>query len=154
MWKCVGWVFRLRKRIEYVELEDGCFRCTSHFKNRTGYHVFQRNGKKQEIHRYLYTEKVGRKLKYEEIVCHTCHNKWCINTDHMYLGSKSSNAFDAVRSGSWNNKLTSDNVKHIRRVWNNEGVTAKTLANELGVSPHTIYHVTKTNGHWGHVLND
>lgn len=39
------------------------------------------------------------------LVLHTCDNKWCINPDHLYLGTASQNAIDnSKRNKAWLDK--------------------------------------------------
>lgn len=143
---------RKRVPLAYKVTESGCHECTSHSCNQHGYPTFSRERRKWEVHRYLFQEKEGRQLAYEEVVCHTCHNKLCINVDHMYLGNKSSNALDAVRHGSWNKKLSEDDVRFIKSVWGQSGITADKLARKFGVTRHAIYHITKTdNNTWARI---
>lgn len=35
------------------------------------------------------------------LVLHKCNNKPCVNIEHLYVGTKSDNAFDAIRAGAW-----------------------------------------------------
>lgn len=134
------------REITYETTESGCHKCTSHAVSKTrGYVRICRDGHRYEMHRYLFQKKIGRILTYDELVCHTCHNKWCINVDHLYLGDKSSNAIDAVRHGVWNKKLDEDDVRFIKSVWRKPGITADKLAAKFGVTRHAIYHITKTD---------
>lgn len=44
---------------------------------------------------HLNNKKITRTLKNkEELVLHTCDNGWCINPDHLYLGSDRQNKLD------------------------------------------------------------
>jgi hypothetical protein len=40
----------------------------------------------------------------ELLVCHTCNNPACVNTDHMYLGTNSDNMLQKFREGRASNK--------------------------------------------------
>ena len=58
-----------------------------------------------------------------KLVCHTCDNGFCVNPDHLWLGTYSDNAIDMVQKGrknaargerSGSAKLTDIKVKEIR----------------------------------------
>lgn len=50
-------------------------------------------------HRVVVSKHLGRELKTEEYVCHTCDNPSCVNIDHLYLGTAKSNSEDMVSRG-------------------------------------------------------
>lgn len=90
------------------------------------------------------------------VVRHTCNNKSCVAPHHLVLGTHKDNSEDAVRDGlvahgeeHYNAVLTEDAVRMIR-VQRALGILAKDLAAEYGVTPVTIYHVTKRLT-WKHV---
>jgi hypothetical protein len=40
------------------------------------------------------------------LVCHACDNPPCCNVEHLFLGTKSDNAWDCIRKGRpWNRTL-------------------------------------------------
>lgn len=41
----------------------------------------------------------GVDLRPDQLACHHCDNKGCIRPDHLYAGTKSTNALDALRRG-------------------------------------------------------
>lgn len=49
-----------------------------------------------KVTRHLMSEKLNRQLGPKELVCHTCDNRWCINIDHLYVGTHADNARDCV----------------------------------------------------------
>ena len=67
-------------------------------------------GEKWHSHRlsyFLNKSKICRNPpnRSEGLVLHTCDNKWCINPDHLYLGTCKQNAIDnAKRNSSWREK--------------------------------------------------
>jgi len=68
------------------------------------------NGERWSAHRLSFSlnvEKIPRRpnSKKEGLVLHTCDNKWCINPDHLYLGTSKQNAIDnAERNIEWRRK--------------------------------------------------
>lgn len=47
-------------------------------------------------------------------VLHTCDNPSCVNTDHLFLGSKAENNLDKAKKGRANKKLTVEQSNAIR----------------------------------------
>lgn len=73
-------------------------------------------------------------------VCHRCDNRWCVNPDHLWLGTHQENQADMGRKGrtfSPARKLTDDDVSEIRRLII-QGVERKEIAAQFGVYPSHI----------------
>lgn len=104
-WACkliqLGVSSALQKRLRIITLtEDGCWN-TGLKTNKKGYICFNpagRQGGKVRLHRYIW-ETVFGKLNPEQLVLHTCHNRWCCNLDHLYIGSAAANTSDMMQSG-------------------------------------------------------
>ena len=143
------------KSLEYYESYYGCWICTSHHRKKSyGYPRFNRDGKHQSIHRYMY-EKYKGKIPEGMLVCHTCDNKRCINPDHLFLGTHSDNIQDAYnkkrRSGfkgevNPNAKLTIKDIKKIRLSTDLQ----KDIAKQYNVIQSHVSDI-KTRKRWGHI---
>jgi HNH endonuclease len=87
-------------------------------------------------------------------VCHKCDVPYCVNPQHLFLGTAADNAADCVSKNRQNQgvrhgraKLTDWGVKEIRR---RTDMPAVALAKAFMVSLATIYMV-KNGERWGHV---
>lgn len=66
-----------------------------------GYTYVRYNGKRVRLHRLVYCQKVGVALEAIDglVVRHTCDNAWCINPEHLIIGTQADNIRDAVARG-------------------------------------------------------
>ena len=72
------------------------------------------NSKGYGPHREKWIEEHGP-IPFGLEVCHECDNRRCINTNHMFLGTRSDNMTDMAMKGRGNTtKLTPDQVREIR----------------------------------------
>ena len=129
------------KPIKYNVTEKGCWECISHTSNINGYPNITRNGKKQNLHRYVYNLLVGIEDHRNEIL-HKCDNKKCINPAHLHEGTHSKNMEEAVErglipsqngEGNFNSKLTVKDVKEIKRRLENKELQ-KDIAKDFGIN--------------------
>lgn len=84
------------KTILYTIDSNGCWICTSHKLNSSGYPRIQINKKQTTVHKYIYEKYKG--LTNNLVVRHTCDNKLCINPEHLILGTHLDNVKDRVSS--------------------------------------------------------
>lgn len=103
-----------------------------------GYPMKKINGKMYRMHRLALAEKLGRPIAKGMYALHTCHNRWCVNTNHLYEGTHEDNMIDMVRSGrsarcGSSRKLTEDQVVEVLARLA-AGETGRSLAQEFGVN--------------------
>lgn len=73
--------------------------------NRGGYGKFSLKGKQMAASRASYILHNNLiSLSRDQIVCHKCNVRKCINPNHLYLGDHKTNAKDCAQSGSHGNK--------------------------------------------------
>jgi hypothetical protein len=79
-------------------------------------------------------------------VCHTCDNRWCVNPDHLFPGTRQANMDDCVskgRAAGGNRKhLTERQVQEIRRRLL-VGEAKRKIANQMDVNHSTIDSISK-----------
>ena len=66
-------------------------------KSRNGRGQFYISGRMTTATRFMWLETHGEMPQADEFVCHSCDNPSCVNPDHLWLGSQSSNMKDAVK---------------------------------------------------------
>ncbi len=123
---------------------------TVHF----GYGEVSVAGVNWRAHRYAYKLAHGR-LPRRMFVCHSCDNPPCCNPAHLFLGTQQDNLDDCARKGRTTKgtrngqfthpertargekgghaKLTTDNVRAMRRAHFVDGVPCSRLAAQYGV---------------------
>ena len=89
------------------------------------------------------------------LVCHTCDNRWCVNPDHLFLGTHKDNIDDMDKKGRRVTLIGEDAPN--AKLNNNKVITIKTsiltnrqLAKHLGVNHATVWAV-RNNIRWIHV---
>lgn len=142
------------KSIEW-QFDGQCIRVTSHASSGFGYPRIKLNGKRKSIARHIVFRRHGE-LDDKTVTRHTCDHPWCVNPDHLLMGTQRDNMQDATDrnryacvKGELNGrcKLTESDVSAIRSSID----SCNMLASHYGVSKSTIYHVKKSRT-WSHIL--
>ena len=137
-----------KKKITWLVTDNNCWECNSH-KPSNNYPQFYKNGKVVRLHRHIYEECFGEIPK-GLVVRHKCDNTFCINPEHLELGTHKDNVNDKVKrnrqaKGEKNGsaKLTKEQVLQIRK----DKRMGKEIAKDYNVSEATIS-LIKNNKMW------
>lgn len=83
------------KNIEYIVTKNGCYECTSHYKDKDGYPKITINKRQRTMSRYIYERFVGIIPK-GNVIRHKCDCASCINPNHLEIGTQIENIEDKV----------------------------------------------------------
>lgn len=155
----------LRRFWSKVEKGEGCWEWqASLLGGGYGVYCYPINGKLQNIgaHRVSWVIHNGPYDQSNQVVCHKCDNRKCVNPDHLFLGTQSDNIKDAVKKRRFTvgskhklSKLTEDDVRAIRKLYTNVPAGYRkpafaSVAREYGVDPTIISRIVKGTI-WKHV---
>lgn len=149
-------VERLMARVEKTE---SCWLWTGSV-DPCGYGRIVSNRRIDSTHRVAYAAFKGE-IPNGMCVCHACDTPRCVNPDHLWLGSQAENMRDMLRKGrstithrrgesNRNAKLTEKDVREIRRLYGNGGVTTTEIGRLFGVYSATVSKIVRRE-RWGHV---
>lgn len=103
------------------------------------------------MHRAALALKLNRPVRKGWDACHTCDNRACVNTDHLYEGTRSRNMADCSArdrhnkprgESHWRAKLTAAQVDEMRDL-TAAGATRKELAEKYGVNAATVSRIVR-----------
>lgn len=134
---------------EKVDKSGECWVWTA-AKNSAGYGLFG-DSKKHLVHRISYEIHFGE-IPAGLHVCHRCDNPPCLRPEHLFAGTDHDNHMDAMLKGrlkgrvdrrGTGGKLTDDQIREIRRVYQEGGVTGRSLAFCYGISPSSLSKIVR-----------
>src|SRR5690606_28385274 len=95
--------------------------------NKDGYGQIKINKKSISVSRFSYF--LHNKIDpYGLMVCHSCHNKMCVNPKHLYLGSSLHNSNDSHKNHGRPSKISLEEIQDLL----GQGLSKKEIANKLG----------------------
>jgi hypothetical protein len=83
------------------------------------------------------------------LIQHSCDNRWCVNPDHLSIGTHATNNRDALLKGRTSRKLGPDDVRAIRAELR-AGARLRALATKYGVH-WTMVRVIREGKAWAHI---
>lgn len=151
-----------RERIEKrfwprVNKAEGCWEWTGSLFQKTGYGQFSIGYNNYLSHRVSWWLTNGDPE--DRCVLHSCDNPKCVRPDHLFLGTFSDNTRDAIKKGRLQikageqcsyAKLTSEDVRTIRRLFSNKEKRNCELAATYNVVPSCITNIVNRR-RWKHV---
>jgi hypothetical protein len=89
--------YRIKNRME-LDKQSGCLIWTGCL-NKDGYAIIADKKKRIRVAKLLLEQKLSRRLKENHETCHTCNNRKCVNTEHLYEGTHKQNGLDMAKRG-------------------------------------------------------
>ncbi len=140
-----------------VEKGDSCWLWTGG-KFSAGYGYFKMRGKPYRAHRVSYQLRHGP-LSPTLFALHRCDVRNCVNPDHLFLGTHDDNQKDKERKGRGRRlhgkdnpqaRLTEDDVREIRTLFETGKRTRQELAENFKVHPVHVWHIIHRKT-WAHI---
>lgn len=143
----LGKITKFGKEIILEEQDNGCIKCVSHCTDKDGYVRIRYNGKHDRLFRVLYQQKYG-KIPKGLVLRHLCNNAWCVNVEHLKVGTHKENYQDMVDCGR--SPKGKRNLKISGEKNNNHKLSEKQVKeiyfSDLGCTVLSkLYNVSKTN---------
>ena len=124
-----------------------------------GRHHIHRNGKEFGIRAHVYSWQlyIGRPIPKSMVVCHKCDKPYCVNPDHLYIGTNDDNSKDMVAKGrsargekNCKAKTTAEEVKEIRYLYK-KGYSYKEIGELYSLSRRNTSKIIRRTI-WKHVV--
>ena len=152
---------RFWAKVQKLKEEDGgCWVWTAgQDKDMYGKFQISENGKTIYIraHQYSWQLFTGRPCPRILQICHKCDHPWCVNPDHLFIGTTQDNTQDKVDKGrqakgedQGSAKLNNEKVKEIRELFATGNYTKQKLSDLFSVSRHSIYSIVLKKT-WKHI---
>jgi hypothetical protein len=117
---------RFWNHVDKTSDKNGCWIWTGDFSN-TGYGRIGVNGKRILTHRFSWSL-VNGEIPDGLQVCHHCDNRWCVNPEHLFLGTNEDNIADMVSKARQQHRLNPSDVRKARDLYKTGNYSQSQLA--------------------------
>jgi hypothetical protein len=141
---------RFWNKVSRINNIDDCWIWVGARHPKKQYGNFFLNGEIIGAHRVSYIIHYGS-IPTDLHVLHKCNNPPCINPYHLYVGTHFDNMQDINKSNRRNDQTGQKNPNHIltdekviemiTKIWNNEFITVREVANYYKVTRENIYYI-------------
>lgn len=153
---------RFYSKINIIEADPnaGCWDI-NYYRDKDGYTSFTiGTGNHIGSHRFMYL--IWHQDEEEKMiglkVCHTCDHPWCVNPDHLWLGTNKKNMEDMVNKGrqakggrNGNSSLNEDLVEEmLTNILSGYFTSVKEIMKHYDVRNFTVYGILKED-YWTHI---
>lgn len=147
------------KNVTLAKVRGGCWLWGGSVSGH-GYGVLSIKSNKQFVHRISFFIHNGFLPKKDMMVCHRCHNKLCVNPDHLYEGTNKQNQLDrsikeqletiSVKNTTQKKldkilkrrtRLTKEKAEQIRKLYTTGNYSQRKLAQLFNCAQNTISNV-------------
>lgn len=142
----IGKISKNGKDVILETQSNGCIKCISHCTDKDGYVRIRKDGKHDRLFRVLYENKYG-KIPKGKVLRHLCNNAWCVNIEHLKIGTVKENCHDTMMCGR---TMKNKENKKIRGIKNGSHKLNEAQVKEIYLSDLSykklakIYNVSKT----------
>lgn len=89
----------MERFLSKIEKTESCWNWNGAKRGKNGYGAVKVDGKVVSVHKLFYIKYKGE-IPGKLLVSHTCHNKLCVNPEHLTLVSAKENYDNAVKRGT------------------------------------------------------
>ena len=142
-----------------IGASDECWPWTG-YTDKDGYGTTKFNKRMMRVHRVAYYLTSESEISSNLCVCHRCDNRKCVNPSHLFLGTHGDNMKDGVLKRRFSHgethchaKLTAEQVRQLRKVRAESGLSYEKLGAMFGISDTTAFQAVKGD-RWKHITEE
>jgi hypothetical protein len=156
----MGDAARFWAKVHKLNEHNGCWVwIAAQDKDMYGKFTYRKDGKKHDVRAHIYSWMLRTGMTPCKVaqVCHKCDHPYCVNPDHLFLGTTQDNTQDKVDKGRQAKgesigcaKLKEFQVMEIRRLYAEHTYTQSQLSDMYGVVPSVISAIIRRES-WRHI---
>lgn len=132
------------------DLETGCWNWMNH--RTSGYGQFKVDGRPVYAHRWSYEHfkgpltrhgpTKGRRRTGDEMLCHTCDNRACVNPEHLFIGTHQDNMTDGVLKNRFGHNWHEQRNSEILAMYD-AGLPVEKIGRFFDIHRQTVWRIVK-----------